>query len=145
MTNVSTTPAIAPNIFAPVKSTGGMYAIKPYPQSAAILEVLVRLLEEWKITPYRLSKLLGMNSSSLPGKWMRAESKPSPYYCCLLLRLQQAVLFDGLRIFLVDYIDWASGEIIYKGRDGNAKRRNGVNTANGCAMSKFYDKNWSIP
>ena len=144
-------PSILPEIFAPVKSKGSFYAIKPYPQSAAILEVLGRLLEEWKITPYRLSKLLGMNSSALPGQWMRGEKKPSPYYCCLLLRLLEAVLFDKLNITLVDSIDWKAGEIVYKGR-GNAKHQNGVPSGqrpgsqnqgrNGSAMAQFYPESY---
>ena len=138
MKTVSPIPTIPPHIFAPVQATHGMYAIKPYPQTAAIMEVLIDTLEEWKITPYRLSRLLGMRQCGLCYQWMRGVTKPSPYYCCLLLRLYQEVLFHGLKLVLVEAIDWSSGEIMYKGRIGNGRKRGSA--VNGSAMAAFYDK-----
>ena len=89
---------IPKDIFGSVKATAGFHAIKPYSTSAATLTVLHDTLEQWRITPYKLGKLLGMNSTSLAYKWANGESKPSPYYCILIIRLYQQVYFHGLRL-----------------------------------------------
>jgi len=121
-----------------MKSTGSFYAIRPYPQAAAVIEVLKDTLEEWRISPYRLSRLLGMNSPSLPYKWVSGQAKPNPFYCVLLLRLYQEVLFRKLNITLVDRIDWPAGEIIYKGR-GTARSQLAGSQKRG-SMAAFYSK-----
>lgn len=131
-------PNIPREIFAPMKSGGSFYPIKPYAQTAAVIEVLTDTLEEWRISPYRLSRLLGMTSPSLPYKWVSGAAKPSQFYCILLLRLYQEVLFRKLNITLVDRIDWLAGEIIYKGR-GTAQGQLAGSLKRG-AMAAFYSK-----
>ncbi len=116
---------IPPDIFAPIKSAGSFYAIQPYPKEAAAIQIFRDTIDGFKITPYRLGKLLGMTNCGLVYHWANGESKPSPYYCTLLIKLYQEVLFHGLNISLVDEIHWADGEIIYKGM-ANDKGRYGV-------------------
>jgi hypothetical protein len=115
---------ILARIFAPIENSGSFYKTQPYPQKISTITMLTALLEDLGVTPYRLSKLIGVTSVTIYC-WMNGSQNPSPYNLTLMLQLRSLVHRGKIDLRIVKSIDWSSGEITYKG-GLNDKSRNAV-------------------
>ena len=119
-------PPIISEIFAPIPAEVGFYATKPYPRKVSTTVMLNNLVDDLGITPYRLAFLLGLNRQTSVSRWLNGESNPSPYYLTIMLELRHLVHTKQLDLRIVQAIDWATGEITYKGQGRYDKSRNAV-------------------
>ena len=99
-----------------------------YSTFSASLNVLEDLKEYMGVTPYRLGVLLGMEHPHMPYEWFRGRKRPSQDNCIKMMKLLVMVNYQGLRLPFVDSINWATGEIRYKGR-GDDKGNSRVPTS----------------
>ena len=119
-------PPILSKIFDPQPGCAEGFAISPWPRKVSTTVMLNNLVDDLGIAPYRLAFLLGMNFQKTVSRWLNGESNPSPYYLTIMLELRHLVHTKQLDLRIVQAIDWATGEITYKGQGRYDKGRNAV-------------------
>lgn len=116
--------------FGAERTTGGdgFSPIKRFAKYSGCETVLRDSLEALGgITPYRLGKLLGMaNPQNAASNWFEGRHRPSQLYMVRILKLHHLAM-AGVRLLLVDKIDWERGEIKFR----QLPDRKGDDKANG--------------
>jgi hypothetical protein len=75
-------------------------------------ETLRQSCKVFRITPYRLAKLLQVNPSNFL-RWFNGSHRPSQRHQSHLIKLH-ILHSNGLGFGLVDHIDWQTNEVVYK-------------------------------
>lgn len=118
-------PYLPPNTYAPGPVPSGLSRFWQYSTYAASMDALESVKEHLKISPYRLGLLLGLDYPNMTYEWYKGRKRPSQSNCIRIIKLISMVSFEGLKLPLVQSINWESGEILYKG-GVNDKSNHGV-------------------
>lgn len=89
------------------------------------LDALQLVIEGLSITPFRLGQLIDLPGPHNAYHWVNGLNRPNQANTMKILKLVSMVAFQGVKLPLVESINWETGEIIYKGPK-NDKNSNGV-------------------
>ena len=122
-----------------VWGSGGRRGQTPMP--GAVEFVLMDVCESFRFTPYRLSKLLGVQNTGSIYRWFSGERTPSALF---LLRLAQLLLWDsqGMPVHDISEIIWPDSLIKWK--DGSITKDNHEPGGTGIVGDAFTSDVWDV-